>query len=179
MEIGRTFVGLDVHTRSVLVCGLDDRTGGLSKARLLPDNETILAWVRGLAALVAVVYEAGSTGYGLAQFLTGHGVRCVVTAPSKLHRPDGDRVKTDAEDALLLARLLRLGEITAVTVPSLAQEAARDLVRVREDVRSDLTRAASRARSPSSARPTPGGCWSRPPGTTAGPTLQRRPCGPR
>ena len=35
---------------------------------------------------------------------------------------------------LQLARLLRLDEITAVTVPSVAQEAARDLVRAREDV---------------------------------------------
>jgi transposase len=71
----------------------------------------------------------------LTRFLTGRGVSCVVAAPSKMHRPAGDRVKTDARHALLLARLLGLGEITAVTVPSLAQEAARDLVRVREDVR--------------------------------------------
>ena len=140
----RTFVGLDVHARSVVACALDDRTGELSKARLVPDNETILAWLQQLAGPVAVVYEAGPTGYGLARFLTGRGVRCVVAAPSKMHRPSGDRVKTDARDALLLARLLRLGEITPVTVPSLAQEAARDLVRVREDVRADLMRARHR-----------------------------------
>ena len=35
------------------------------------------------------------------------------------------RVKTDAKDALHLARLLRLGEITPIAVPSLEQEAAR------------------------------------------------------
>ena len=145
MEIERTFVGLDVHARSVVACALDDRTGELSKARLVPDNDTILAWLRALPGPVAVVYEAGPTGYGLARFLTAaHGIRCVVAAPSKMHRPCGDRVKTDAKDALLLARLLRLGEITAVTVPSLAQEAARDLVRVREDVRADLMRARHR-----------------------------------
>jgi len=140
----RTFVGLDVHARSVVACGLDDATGELSKARVVPDNETILAWLRALPGPVAVVYEAGPTGFGLARFLTARGIRCVVAAPSKLQRPAGDRVKTDARDALLLARLLRLGEITAVTVPSLAQEAARDLVRVREDVRADLMRARHR-----------------------------------
>jgi len=53
-------------------------------------------------------------------------------------------VKTDARDALLLARLLRLGEIVAVRVPTIEQEAARDLVRVREDVRGDLMRARHR-----------------------------------
>ena len=33
---------------------------------------------------------------------------------------------------------LHLGEIVAVTVPGVEQEAARDLVRAREDVRGDL-----------------------------------------
>ena len=51
----------------------------------------------------------------------------MVVAPSKLQRPSGDRVKTDAKDAVHLARLLRLGEITAVAVPTVEQEAARDL----------------------------------------------------
>lgn len=100
----RTFVGLDVHARSVVACGLDDATGELSKARLVPNNETILAWLRALPGPVAVVYEAGPTGFGLARFLTARGIRCVVAAPSKLHRPAGDRVKTDTRDALLLAR---------------------------------------------------------------------------
>jgi transposase len=49
-------------------------------------------------------------------------------------------VKTDARDAALLARLLHLGQIVAVTVPSVEQEAARDLVRAREDCRADLMR---------------------------------------
>lgn len=53
-------------------------------------------------------------------------------------------VKTDARDALLLDWLLRLGEIVAVAVPSVEQEAARDRVRVREDVRGDLMRARHR-----------------------------------
>jgi transposase len=67
-----------------------------------------------------------------------------VEAASKLQRPSGDRVKTDAKDALHLARLLRLGEITPVAVPTLEQEAVRDLVRAREDCRGDLMRARHR-----------------------------------
>ena len=93
---------------------------------------------------MAVVYEAGPTGFGLYRALTAAGVRCVVAAPSKLQRPAGDRVKTDAKDAVHLARLLRLGEVTAVAVPSVEQEAARDLVRAREDCRGDLMRARHR-----------------------------------
>ncbi|HEX8508653.1 MAG TPA: transposase, partial [Propionibacteriaceae bacterium] len=56
----------------------------------------------------------------------------------------GDRVKTDAKDAVHLARLLRLDEITAVAIPTVDQEAARDLVRAREDCRGDLMRAQHR-----------------------------------
>ena len=67
-----------------------------------------------------------------------------MAAPSKLIRPSGDRVKTDARDAAHLARLLHLGQITAVTVPTATQEAARDLVRAREDCRGDLMTARHR-----------------------------------
>ena len=59
-------------------------------------------------------------------------------------RPAADRVKTDRRDAERLARLLRLGEITAVRVPGPEEEAARDLVRAREDARGDLMRARHR-----------------------------------
>ena len=140
MERERRSVGLDVHARSVVACGLDDQTGEVFKARLRPEPEAIRGWLRELPAPVAAVYEAGPTGFGLARYLNGRGMKCLVAAPSKLHRPPGDRVKTDANDALLLARLLRLGEIVEVTVPSVEQEAARDLVRAREDVRGDLMR---------------------------------------
>ena len=140
MKRERTSVGLDVHARSVVACGIDEDTGELFTSRLAPDPEAVFGWLRQLPEPVAVVYEAGPTGFGLARFLRARQDRCLVAAPSKMQRPSGDRVKTDARDALLLARLLRLGEIVEVTVPTLAQEAARDLVRAREDVRGDLMR---------------------------------------
>jgi transposase len=45
---------------------------------------------------------------------------------------------------LHLSRLLRLDEVTSVSIPSVEQEAARDLVRAREDCRGDLMRARHR-----------------------------------
>jgi transposase len=135
---------VDVHARSVVAAAIDGVTGELRKARLTPSFEEIRSWIGGLDGPVAVAYEAGPTGFGLYRALTAAGVRCVVAAPSKLQRPSGDRVKTDAKDAVHLARLLRLGEITAVAVPSVDQEAARDLVRAREDARGDLMRARHR-----------------------------------
>jgi transposase len=142
--VERTSVGLDVHARSVAAAAIDGVTGELKQARLTPSHDHIRSWIQDLDGPVAVAYEAGPTGFGLYRSLTAAGVRCVVAAPSKLQRPSGDRVKTDAKDAVHLARLLRLGEITAVAVPSVDQEAARDLVRAREDCRADLMRARHR-----------------------------------
>jgi transposase len=142
--IQRTSVGLDVHARSVAAAAIDGQTGEVRRRKMTPDHGEIASWIRSLPAPVAVSYEAGPTGFGLARFLLAAGVECVVAAPSKLQRPAGDRVKTDARDALHLARLLHLGEITAVRVPSVEQEAARDLVRARDDVRGDLMSARHR-----------------------------------
>jgi transposase len=142
--VERTSVGLDVHARSVAAAAIDGVTGELRQARLTPSHEHFRSWIGDLDGPVAVAYEAGPTGFGLYRALTEAGIRCVVAAPSKLQRPSGDRVKTDAKDAVHLARLLRLGELTAVAVPTVDQEAARDLVRAREDCRGDLMRARHR-----------------------------------
>ena len=140
----RTSVGLDVHARSVVACALNGDTGEVFQRRLTPDRGEIVAWLSDLPGPVAVTYEAGPTGFGLARALTTAGIACEVAAPSKLIRPSGDRVKTDVRDAAHLARLLHLGQITAVTGPTARQEAARDLVRAREDCRGDLMSARHR-----------------------------------
>lgn len=140
----RTSVGLDVHARSVAAAAIDSVTGELFQTKLTPSYEHIRSWVQDLPAPVAVTYEAGPTGFGLYRSLTKSGIRCEVAAPSKLQRPSGERVKTDAKDAVHLARLLRLDEVTSVSIPSVDQEAARDLVRAREDCRGDLMRARHR-----------------------------------
>jgi transposase len=140
----RTSVGLDVHARSVAAAAIDGVTGELFQTKLTSSYEHIGSWLVGLPAPVAVAYEAGPTGFGLYRHLTVAGIRCLVAAPSKLQKPSGDRVKTDARDAVHLARLLRLDEITAVAIPTADQKAARDLVRAREDCRGDLMRARHR-----------------------------------
>ena len=140
----RTSVGLDVHARSVAAAAIDGVTGELFQARLTPSYDHIRSWLADLPGPVAVAYEAGPTGFGLYRSLTAAGIRCEVAAPSKLQKPAGDRVKTDAKDAIHLARLLRLDEVTSVAIPTVEQEAARDLVRAREDCRGDLMRARHR-----------------------------------
>ncbi len=140
----RTSVGLDVHARSVAAAAIDGSTGEVFRAKLTPSHEEILGWVARLPGPCAVSYESGPTGFGLARALIAAGVRCEVAASSKLQRLAGDRVKTDARDAMHLAKLLRLDELTPVRIPPAAEEAARDLVRAREASRQDLMRARHR-----------------------------------
>lgn len=96
----------------------------------------------------AAIYKTGPTGYGLAKTLLSNDIRTLVAAPSKLQRPSGSRVKTDAIDAEHPSTLLRLDAFTAVTVLDEFTEAARDLARAREDCCSDLMRARHRLSKP-------------------------------
>ncbi|WP_345125218.1 IS110 family transposase [Streptomyces chiangmaiensis] len=140
----RTSVGLDVHARTTTAWALNGETGEVFSERLDAETHNVLAWVATLPQPAAVAYEAGPTGFVLARALDGIGIRCVVAAPSKMERPAGDRIKTDKRDAQRLAKLLRMDELPVVRVPTPAEEAARDLVRGRDDVRRDLARARNR-----------------------------------
>jgi transposase len=89
-------------------------------------------------------YEAGPTGFGLARLLEGIGVGCQVIAPSLIPVALGDRVKTDTRDCRRLARLHRAGELVAIHVRTVGEEAVRDLCRARADMVTDRTRARHR-----------------------------------
>lgn len=140
----RTFIGLDVHAQSVAACALDPATGEVVREKLAPVPEVVLSWIRKLKTPGQAVYEAGPTGFGLARYLNSHGVECLVAAPSKLLRAAGDHVKTDKRDALVLARMLNLGEVTAVRVPTEEQEALRDLSRARQQAAKELAHSRQR-----------------------------------
>lgn len=71
-------------------------------------------------------------------------IECEVIAPSLIPQKPGDRVKTDKRDAINLATLYRAGELTPIYVPTEDDEALRDLVRAREDVKEDELRAKHR-----------------------------------
>jgi transposase len=140
-----TWVGLDVHARSIHAAALDCRSGQLSRARFGGEAQPVVDWLLGLPQPVHACYEAGPTGYVLYRVATAAGLRVDVVAPTKTPRPRGDRVKSDRKDAELLVRQLLAGALTAVVVPDQRLEAARDLARCREQLRFDLARARQRA----------------------------------
>jgi len=144
MAKARSWAGLDVHAAKVIAVTVDGESGELRSHRLSGDTAQVVAFCGGLPGPVRVAYEAGPTGFGLARSLAANGIECVVAAPGKIERPASDRVKTDRRDAERLVRLLMIGGLHPVRVPSDAEEALRDLVRAREDVRGDRMRARHR-----------------------------------
>jgi transposase len=133
------YVGLDVHKDSIAVAVAH---AGRERAQYLgeiPANrkavEKLVRRLRGSGQQVEFCYEAGPSGYGLYRDLQGLGQSCAVVAPSLIPRKAGERVKTDRRDAQSLAQLHRAGQLTGVWVPDEEQEALRDLVRAREDVK--------------------------------------------
>jgi transposase len=131
-------VGLDVHARSIRLAAV--RADELLEERTLPYDEEAVERVLRRWPGVRCCYEAGPTGFGLYRHLVERGIDCAVVAPGLVPQRPGDRVKTDSRDARKLARLLAGGLLEPIHVPSSQLEAARDLVRAREDARLDRMR---------------------------------------
>ena len=143
-----TYVGLDVHKRTIAVSLVVASTGEVREWQETNDLTVARRLARRLlreaGGPVACCYEAGPTGYVLQRRLRSEGVMCVVAAPSLIPIRPGSRIKTDRRDARKLGELLRAGLLTEVHPPSEEQEALRDLSRCRVDVVEDLQRARRR-----------------------------------
>lgn len=130
------FIGLDVHKATISVAVAQDGRGGEVRhwgtVPHRPDHiRKLVEKFSAGGSRLHFCYEAGPCGYGLHRQLVELGHDCIVVAPSLIPVKAGDRVKTDRRDAVMLAKLHRAGELTAVWVPDAAHEAMRDLVRAR------------------------------------------------
>lgn len=79
-----TFIGLDVHARSIKAVSLDVMTGEVRAATFGYDAGAVAGWVRSVDPGARCVYESGVTGFDLQKRLSGLGVDCVVGAVSKM-----------------------------------------------------------------------------------------------
>ena len=143
-----THIGLDVHKETIAVATL--RPGAVTcDERVIPNTPEAIRKLltRCEPSLVRTCYEAGPTGYDTHRLISSLGIPCDVIAPSMIPKRSGVRVKTDRTDARHLARMHRAGELTAIRIPTPAEEAVRDLVRAREEIKADRRVARQRIRS--------------------------------
>jgi len=140
MEKKILYVGMDVHKKSIDVAITDERANGQVRSYGKMDGtlealDKLIRKLKSNASDLHFVYEAGPCGYPIYRHLISKGHRCSVVAPSLIPRRSGDRIKTDRRDALNLVRLFRAGELTSIYVPTSEDEAMRDLLRCRVDIR--------------------------------------------
>ena len=148
----KCYIGLDVHKSSISVAyALADREEPIFYGKLGGSNQCLERGLRKMLkslglnkAEVSIVYEAGPCGFVAARRLLQLGYQVIVAAPSKIERAPGDKIKTDRRDALKLARLLRSGDLAAVHIPEVADEAIRDVCRARTDASEDARKAKQR-----------------------------------
>ena len=132
------YIGLDVHKNSIAIAiAKEGRQRDVNFYGVINnDMNQLHKFLRkqiSQGAELMCVYEAGPCGYNIYRSLSEKGIDCVVVAPSLIPKRSGDKIKTDRRDSETLAKLHRAGELTSVYVPSLEDEALRDLVRARED----------------------------------------------
>jgi transposase len=146
------YVGLDVHKDTTVIAVAEGgRTGEVRLYGQVSGDlgalEKVLRKLGGDGVVLHVVYEAGPTGFVVYRRLQQLGIDCIVVAPSRTPQQKGVRQKNDQRDALMLARLHRAGELTAIHVPDAVDESIRDLTRARSDAVHDLTRAKQRLKA--------------------------------
>jgi transposase len=151
-QFATLYLGMDVHKDSMAVANVAQERGaevtslGTIGTRQ-GDIDQLIRRRPSKAKHRIFVYEAGPCAYRLYRYPTQKGYDGWVVAPSLIPKKPGDRVKTDRRDAVQLARLARSGNLTAVHVPKVEDEAMRDLTQAREDTIRDLQSAAFRLKA--------------------------------
>ena len=143
-------IGMGVHSTNYTLCamepviGEDDRI--FANIQVTPDYKNILLFIENLKMKLGLDdeydiqcgYEAGCLGYSLYTQLTAAGVKCVILAPITMLTPQGQRVKTDARDALMIAQCLSYGGYHAVYIPTEEDDSVKEYLRMRDDHKSAL-----------------------------------------
>jgi transposase len=124
------YVGLDIHSKRITVCVLDENGKPFQRCEV----RTVIELRQLLEALpdrFEVCYEA-SCGYGYYHDeLYSLASRVVVAHPGQLRLIFRSKHKNDRRDAEKLAKLLFLGEVPTVHVPSQNVRAWRELITCR------------------------------------------------
>ena len=134
------YVGMDVHKCSIDMAIAAGEANSPVRSYGQIDNrlgilDRVIGKLQSKGSELRFVYEAGPCGYQIHRHLTAKGYHCSVVAPSLIPKRAGVRIKTDRRDAINLVRLFRAGELTSIYIPTEEDEAIRDLLRCRDDMK--------------------------------------------
>ena len=144
------YVGLDIHSKHISVCVLNE-AGQLVHRSQVRAIDQMMRVLESLPDRFEVCYEA-SCGYGHYQdLLRPLAARVLVAHPGQLRLIFRSKNKNDRKDAEL-AKLLYLGEVPTVHVPSLDVRTWRELINCRSQVIAKRTRAKNAGSCPVTER---------------------------
>ncbi len=135
------YLGMDVHKESLTIAVLPNEARAPTRLDRLPnDLPKLRRYLERLAqgGDLRACYEASGAGYVIHRAMREWGYACDVIAPSLVPKRLGVQRKHDKRDAADLSRLYRAGELTAVRIPSEADERVRDVVRCRETFQREI-----------------------------------------
>lgn len=135
---------MDVYSTYYTLCaiesviGEDDRI--FANIQVTLDYKNILMFIENLKMKlgssaeydIQCDYEAGYLGYSLYKQLTAMGVKCVILAPTTMLTPQGQCVKVDAWDALMVAQCLSYGGYHADYIPTEEDDSVKEYLRMWE-----------------------------------------------
>jgi len=134
---------MDVHKDSITIAVLPAGVKVPTRVERLPND---LVKLKRLLERLArdgelrSCYEASGSGYVIQRVMLEWGYHGDVIAPSLIPKRPGVKRKHDKRDATELARLYRAGELTAVRIPTEAEERVRDVVRCRETLQREVVK---------------------------------------
>lgn len=141
-------VGLDVHKRSwnaaIFLDGIYVRNIHQPPSPKALQHYLLTHYP---AAAYRCAYESGKFGYWIQRQFAGMGIDCLVVNPADIPSTHKDEVyKNDPRDARGIGGALAAGQLKSIYVPSLEQEADRNLVRQRKKIWRDLVRCKNRVK---------------------------------
>lgn len=146
----KVYVGIDAHTTNyTLATAITFDKPPVYVNSYSPKVSNIVAYCKDLRKQfgkdteVITGYEAGTLGFSLRRDLEKHGITCIVMAPSTISGTELNRKrrrKTDKRDAAAIARALLTHSYSEVHMPDEEDEAVRDYIRMREDVKLEQKR---------------------------------------
>lgn len=143
-------IGLDVHTTNYTICIEEPLLGGEKnvyvQTQIKPELKLLINVIDTFKAKfkdeqldITLGYEAGCLGYSLYKDLKAKGYNCIILAPTTMRTlKGGKKIKNDYRDAKEIADCLCDGGFSAVYVPSVEDNAIKEYIRMRDDVKQNL-----------------------------------------